>query len=87
MTQFSIHWILSLNRLCQKWGQVQSINWDLKRICNAAHEKQSEHKTASQLAAHTAKSAVIMAKVGIRQAIADNPCPAYRASHSHNAVY
>jgi len=22
MTQFSIHWILSLNRLCQKWGQV-----------------------------------------------------------------
>src|ERR1019366_3599047 len=24
MTQFSIHWILSLNRLCQKWGQVQS---------------------------------------------------------------
>jgi DNA-binding response OmpR family regulator len=24
MTQFSIHWILSLNRLCQKWGQVQT---------------------------------------------------------------
>jgi hypothetical protein len=23
MTQFSIHWILSLNQLCQKWGQVQ----------------------------------------------------------------
>jgi hypothetical protein len=23
MTQFSIHWILSLNRLSQKWGQVQ----------------------------------------------------------------
>jgi len=22
MTQFSIHWILSLTRLCQKWGQV-----------------------------------------------------------------
>jgi hypothetical protein len=24
MTQFSIPWILSLNRLSQKWGQVQS---------------------------------------------------------------
>jgi hypothetical protein len=24
MTQFSIHWILSLNRLSQKWGQVQA---------------------------------------------------------------
>jgi hypothetical protein len=24
MTQFSIQWILSLNWLCQKWGQVQS---------------------------------------------------------------
>jgi hypothetical protein len=24
MTQFSIHWILSLNQLCQKWGQVQT---------------------------------------------------------------
>jgi hypothetical protein len=23
MTQFSIRWILSLNRLSQKWGQVQ----------------------------------------------------------------
>jgi hypothetical protein len=23
MTQFSFEWILSLNRLCQKWGQVQ----------------------------------------------------------------
>src|ERR1017187_10052051 len=23
MTQFSIQWIVSLNRLCQKWGQVQ----------------------------------------------------------------
>jgi hypothetical protein len=23
MTQFSIQWILSLNRLSQKWGQVQ----------------------------------------------------------------
>jgi hypothetical protein len=23
MTQFSILWILSLNRLSQKWGQVQ----------------------------------------------------------------
>jgi hypothetical protein len=22
MTQFSFEWILSLNRLCQKWGQV-----------------------------------------------------------------
>jgi hypothetical protein len=27
MTQFSIHWILSLNRLCQKWGQVHSITY------------------------------------------------------------
>lgn len=35
----------------------------------------SEHKTPSQLAAHTAKWAVTMAKVGIRQAIADNPWP------------
>jgi hypothetical protein len=25
MTQFSIQWILSLNRLCQKWGQVQTV--------------------------------------------------------------
>jgi hypothetical protein len=24
MTQFSIQWILSLNRLSQKWGQVHS---------------------------------------------------------------
>jgi hypothetical protein len=23
MTQFSFEWILSLNWLCQKWGQVQ----------------------------------------------------------------
>ena len=37
--------------------------------------KTLEHKTPSQLAAHTAKWAVIMAKVAIRQAIADNPCP------------
>jgi len=30
MTQFSIHWILSLNQLCQKWGQVQIENfWSL----------------------------------------------------------
>jgi hypothetical protein len=27
MTQFSIHWILSLNRLCQKWGQVQTYHY------------------------------------------------------------
>jgi hypothetical protein len=25
MTQLSIHWILSLNRLSQKWGQVQDV--------------------------------------------------------------
>jgi len=37
--------------------------------------KKSERKTPSQLAAHTAKWAVIMAKVAIRQAIADNPWP------------
>lgn len=35
----------------------------------------SGHKTPSQLAAHTAKWAVTMAQVGIRQAIADNPWP------------
>jgi hypothetical protein len=37
--------------------------------------KKPEKKTPSQLAAHTAKWAVTMAKVGIRQAIADNPRP------------
>jgi len=26
MTQFSIRWILSLNRLSQKWGQVQTMS-------------------------------------------------------------
>jgi hypothetical protein len=26
MTQFSIQWILSLNRLCQKWGQVHLVS-------------------------------------------------------------
>ncbi len=35
----------------------------------------SERRTPSQQAAHTAKWAVTMAKVGIRQAIADNPWP------------
>jgi hypothetical protein len=25
MTQFSIQWILSLNQLSQKWGQVQFV--------------------------------------------------------------
>jgi hypothetical protein len=27
MTQFSFEWILSLNWLCQKWGQVQKLAW------------------------------------------------------------
>src|SRR5579863_4054436 len=30
MTQLSIHWILSLNRLSQKWGQVQSMTTALE---------------------------------------------------------
>src|ERR1035438_4046074 len=37
--------------------------------------RKTKHMTPSQLAAHTAKRAVTMAKVGIRQAIADNPWP------------
>jgi hypothetical protein len=29
MTQFSFEWILSLNWLCQKWGQVQPSGRDV----------------------------------------------------------
>jgi hypothetical protein len=34
MTQFSIRWILSLNRLSQKWGQVH-IRAELFKACLA----------------------------------------------------
>jgi hypothetical protein len=34
MTQFSFEWILSLNRLCQKWGQVQCGKLCICRISN-----------------------------------------------------
>jgi hypothetical protein len=37
MTQFSFEWILSLNWLCQKWGQVQaasSVGEQVHRTCN-----------------------------------------------------
>jgi len=37
--------------------------------------RKPKHMTPPELAAHTAKWAVIMAKVRIRQAIADNPWP------------
>jgi len=33
MTQFSIHWILSLNRLSQKWGQVHPETGPVKLFC------------------------------------------------------
>jgi hypothetical protein len=32
MTQFSFEWILSLNRLCQKWGQVHAVNYLEKQL-------------------------------------------------------
>jgi hypothetical protein len=32
MTQFSFEWILSLNRLCQKWGQVHYVTDALSAV-------------------------------------------------------
>jgi hypothetical protein len=32
MTQFSFEWILSLNCLCQKWGQVHYLSWKLSGL-------------------------------------------------------
>jgi hypothetical protein len=34
MTQFSIRWILSLNRLSQKWGQVQNEFYQINEDAN-----------------------------------------------------
>jgi hypothetical protein len=42
MTQFSIHWILSLNRLSQKWGHVQ------EDIAEAEEEEHSESLSSGE---------------------------------------
>jgi len=46
MTQFSIRWILSLNRLSQKWGQVQRVP-----VKNAAKGGVSDESRAKMAAA------------------------------------
>ncbi len=38
MTQFSFEWILSLNCLCQKWGQVQMQAQPFSLLAKNAHE-------------------------------------------------
>jgi hypothetical protein len=41
MTQFPFEWILSLNRLCQKWGQVQYLASSLKMMLKVSYPPNS----------------------------------------------
>jgi len=54
MTQFSIQWILSLNRLCQKWGQVQVAPKSRRpQIEKNGQERSIKRRAAQPFADHT----------------------------------
>jgi hypothetical protein len=64
MTQFSIQWILSLNRLSQNRGQVQSVHFAL--VWTADHDIDPDH-TDDFVKSLNIRSFVVLDKVSGRQ--------------------